>query len=233
MERRNFLTVSAVVAASPLAGCSGVTDPEETPTEETETPSTDEPPECDDLSDNDESDNEPGDGFPSISVESDVPELDGVQLATSIVRHFDEAGPARLRVDFLNDGGERKTFSFGSFQPFTGIVAESEEQEDEFLALIPESSSGWTYDGEIPDEPVDDCWILQDDENILVDDLPTEVELEACETISMEYDVYDLGPNPAGEDGDECLAEGEYRFIDSDVGEMGYEWGFSLFVAHD
>lgn len=238
IPRRNILNrVGAVATAGVIAGCSEETNSEETPaeetpTEETETPSTDDSPECDDLGEGDEADNEPGDGFPSISVESDAPELDGVQIATRIVRHFDEAGPARLRVDFLNDGGQTKMFSFGPFQPFTGLIAESEEQDDEFLALIPESSGGWTYDGEIPSEPVDGCWVLQDDENVLVDDLPSEVELDACETISMEYDVYDLGPNPAMADGDECLAEGVYRFTDSDVGEMGHEWSFSLFVAY-
>jgi len=235
MKRRTILAGASLALSASIAGClteNGTTDRGNENNNNGNTNDTGMSGQTyEDIEDSNDADNEPGKNFPTISVESDKSEIEGVQLAVTVVRNFDEEAPARLRVTFLNDSDETQEFMFGSIQPFSQLGGANEEHEDEQLILIPETEGGWSYQGEVPEEPINGCWGLPDEETLLVDDLATSAELAPNETISMEYDVFDEGPSPFDEDGSVCLAEGEYRFDDSDVG--GQNWDFSLSLKYE
>ena len=241
MKRRTLLAAVCAGTVSTTSGCLdglGTADDEPTETDAdnddgTEEP-TPEPVNCPSLSDGDATDNEPGEGFPRVEVRSGTPELDDVQLATEVVRHFDETDPARLEVTFMNDGDETKRFAFGPIQPLSNLLAFHTDDDAGRLFLKPTEGTGYEYHGDIPGEPTDGCWVLPDDETVFTEDLPTEPQLDPCETLSMTYDLYYDGSKPEDADEDhECPRGGEYRVEAETVGDYGHDWELTITVEHE
>lgn len=174
---------------------------------------------CDPPSDGDISENEPGDAFPVITVEPDDSELEEAHITINVIRHFDNDGPARLRITFLNDSNREREFVFLDSAPFPASSGFHSDGETG-LFISPVNGLGV----EDPEEPTDGCWYVDDVPPI--EDIEQMVDLASCQTVTETYNVY----NVAGED---CLKEGEYRFEVTDVGEQGHEWGFSLSLNYE
>ncbi|MCU4751180.1 hypothetical protein OB919_04160 [Halobacteria archaeon AArc-curdl1] len=200
MRRRALLAASGILVA-PMAGCLGTIDG---------TGSACEPPESSEPT------NEPGTGFPSIELLADESDRDHIAVATSILRHFDATGPARIEIVVQNTSDDRQQFTFLDWPPFpadTGFHSDGETG----LFLAPEDG----YQVNVPDEPADGCWHIADPP--ATSDVLTTVELDPCETISETYGLYHVT-------GDTCLKAGEYRFSVADVGAQGNEWGFTVLL---
>lgn len=214
LNRRTVLSGAGSAFLVPLAGCA---DAVWGTTEENDHS-------CEPQSDADVADNDPGEDFPTISVESDESQLEHTNIAVEVVRHFDADGPARLRITFTNTYREARTFEFGPIQPFSDVSG-THVSRDASLLLHPGAHRGFGMEDDVPEAPENGCWQIPDT-MVAVSDLLTTPELAPCESLSREYDLYAFL-------GETCLAEGEYRFEDHGVGEIGYEWGFSVFLSHD
>lgn len=217
MRRRTISLAIGIVISTSLAGC--IQNNGDTGTDDEPNQSSDE------TSDDSTESNGTSQNFPSITVEVDESNVEYIRGSVEIIRQFSAEAPARLRVSLENDGDESREFAFGSIQPFGGLGG-IHVNRDEGLILYPEDDSGFSYEGEIPEESTDGCWRFPDGE-LLIDDLATTAELQPTKTASMEYDLFD------DSDGDECLSEGEYRFEESDFGEQGHEWGFSAILEDE
>ena len=198
LTRRRILHAAG---ASSLAGFAGCLD------------------DCDLPSDGDISENEPGDAFPVITVEPDDSEFGDAYIAVNIIRHFDDDGPAQIRITFLNDSNREQEFVFLDSAPFPASPGFHSDGE---TGLFMGPEDGYGIDD--PEGPTNDCWHIDDVPPI--EDIEHIVDLESCEAVTETYNVYHV----AGED---CLKEGEYRFEVTDIGEQGQEWGFSLFLNYE
>lgn len=166
--------------------------------------------------------------FPRIEIgEYSIPEEWGLDVHLPVARQFTEDHPARIGIIVTNVADEKQELRFGPMGPFDGLAGHHTE-EDATLMLFPEDGHGYSH-GEIPDEPVDGCW------------LPPEIHfaemtlrfatLQPGESVSTAYDIY---AGSTAEPADGCMAPGAYEFETADFSVAGFEgfqrWSFPVML---
>lgn len=225
-SRRRTLAAVGTAFSYSLAGCLGDllgdgTQPSPTSTDGDEADNGGQS--CDTPTGGDKTNDEPGEGFPSVRVEADDSNHEHAEVTLELIRQFDETAPARLRITFTNVSSEQREFVFGAVQPFSNVGGDH-VRESNHLVAYPEDGAGVDTLAELPDGPSNGCWQLPEN-SVGIPAILKRLELAPCEAVSMEYDLHDYASDP-------CLAAGEYRFEEDDLGESGVEWGFSVFLTY-
>ena len=249
MKRRTVLAATAAGIAHPLTGCvatdSDVTG-NTTNDESTDTKSTENTPDntrierdlepCD-LPHAEDVEMEPaGDSFPELSVEGDkIPDdhESGLAAFIQLTRQYTANTPAQLQIDLMNRSEQPREVTFGASPPFSRYRSDHEQRNAIYIVpaerthvYIEHVNNKYEANAD-PEEPIDDCWQIEDIER---NDLAHSKTLEPCETLTETYSIF------ASADNDDCLPAGGYRFESSWVNSPGAEvefsvdWGFTLTV---
>lgn len=174
-----------------------------------------------------------GDRFPTIDVSADpVDSARNISLETSVINHFNEKNPARIKISLTNTGETERQFRFGQSPPFSEYLAENNK-----LALIPENHEFINYtqsppvtddhtvggdSGIIPTRPRSGCWRLAGEIAISIAAKP--LVLSPGEQISETYSI--LGTTGSLR----CLPPSQYRFVDSFYFGREEPWGLTVII---
>lgn len=131
------------------------------------------------------------DGFPTIEVETDVPDSDdGFTFDGDVIEEFDEDSPARIRLGVTNDSNGEREFGFYATPPF-GSYGGEQRNGDAELHLIPDGREQlMSVDGAgepdewVPSRPQDGCWQVMTENRPVPPDVDREFEpLDAEESV--------------------------------------------------
>lgn len=168
--------------------------------------------------------------YPSLRVSDDEVPVEFADVSATVVRQFDDDGPAEIRVAFTNESDAEREFGFSASPPFSGLNGRTGDRDD-FALLAPLESEVHVHasmegtppaSAVIPDEPTDGCWRATADIN--AEPIAVPRRLAPGETLA---ETYALLAAPVGEES--CPLRGEYRFESNSYFEDD-RWGFSAIL---
>jgi hypothetical protein len=136
---------------------------------------------------------------------------DDMTFDVTVANQFGETHPAQINAILTNTRKTPFILSTGVTPPFTSYLSRSQSDESQ-LVLVPdvsedESPLAWQGDGSpIPTSAENGCWTVT--QEVLIEDIGTEIKLDQGESSSQQYDVY-------GYQNEKCPPSGAYQFEDA------------------